>query len=144
VTPGRIKQIERAVGAYVGARYGTAVEIGCGANLVAAETARAAGCRVRAVDLRPCATGAIPFARDDVFAPDLELYRGTAVIYSVRPGIEMVPALVAIARACDCDLLVYHLGDEIWLDGGERILAGDGVLLHRYHCARPAGGSEEG
>jgi len=139
VTDGPIKQIERTVGAYVGARYGSAVEVGCGSNTTAAETARAAGCRVRAVDIRPCETGTIPFARDDVFAPDLALYRGADVIYAVRPGVEMVPPLIALARTCGCDLLVYHLGDEVWLGGGERIATG-GVVLHRYHRAR----SEEG
>lgn len=134
-----IKQIERAVGAYIGAHYRDAVEVGIGRNTTAAETARAAGCRVRAVDVRPCAVGAVPFARDDVFAPDLALYRGADVVYAVRPGVEMVPPLVALARACACDLLVYHLGDEIYLGGGERIPAG-AVVLHRYHRAR----SEEG
>jgi uncharacterized UPF0146 family protein len=127
-----LKQIERAVGAWVGARYASAVEVGFGRNTTAAETARAAGCRVRAVDLAPCETGGIPFARDDVFAPDLALYRGADLIYAVRPGIEMVPALATIARACGCDLVVYHLGDEVWLGGGERIAGGDGIVLHRY------------
>jgi len=65
-----MKQIEQAVGAYIAAHYPTAVEVGIGRNTTAAETARAAGCRVRAVDIRPCETGAIPFATDDVFAPD--------------------------------------------------------------------------
>ncbi len=134
-----IKQIERAVGAYIGAHYRDAVEVGIGRNTTAAETARAAGCRVRAVDVRPCETGAVPFARDDVFAPDLALYRGAEVIYAVRPGVEMVPPLVALARACACDLLVYHLGNEIHLDGGERVAAGN-VVLHRYYRAP----SEEG
>lgn len=134
MTDQSIKQIERAVGAYVGAHYRSAVEVGIGRNTTAAETARATGCRVRAVDVRPCMTGAVPFARDDVFAPDLALYRGAEVIYAVRPGVEMVPPLVALARACACDLLVYHLGNEIHLDGGERVAAGN-VVLHRYYRA---------
>jgi uncharacterized protein len=134
VTGQSIKQIERAVGAYIGAHYGSAVEVGMGRNTTAAETARAAGCRVRAVDVRACGGGAVPFAQDDVFAPDLALYRGADVVYAVRPGIEMVPPLVALARACNCDLIVYHLGDEVWLGGGERIAAG-GVVLHRYYRA---------
>jgi uncharacterized UPF0146 family protein len=132
VTGQSIKQIERAVGAYIGAHYRDAVEVGIGRNTTAAETARAAGCRIRAIDIRACETGTVPFARDDVFAPDLDRYRGADVIYAVRPGIEMVPPLVALARACGCDLIVYHLGDEIYLGGGERIAAGAAVL-HRYH-----------
>ncbi len=139
MTGERIKRIERAVGTWIGSHYRDAVEVGIGSNTTAAVTASAAGCRVRAVDLRPCATAAVPFARDDVFAPDLALYRGADLVYAVRPGIEMVPALVELARAVGCDLVVCHLGDECWQDGGERIDA-DGVRLHRYH----RGSSEQG
>jgi uncharacterized UPF0146 family protein len=136
VTGSSIKQIERAVGAYVGTHYRDAVEVGIGRNTTAAETAAACGCRVRGLDIRPWATRGVPFARDDVFAPDLALYRGADVIYAVRPGVEMIPPLIALARACRCDLLVYHLGNEVYLGGGERIAAG-AVVLHRYHRARP-------
>lgn len=135
MTGDQIKGIERAIGAYIGSRYATAVEVGCGANTTAAETAREAGCVVRAVDIRDRDTGAVPFAIDDIFSPDTVLYRGVEVIYAVRPAIEMLPPLVALARDCGCDLIVYHLGDEVWLDGGERIRAGP-VVLHRY-CRAP-------
>jgi len=139
---GAIKRIERVVGTYIAARYRDVVEVGIGRNTTAAETIAAAGVRVRAVDIRPVDAGPIPFFRDDIFAPDPTVYRGADLIYAVRPGVEMVPALIALARRCGCDLLVYHLGDEVYLGGGERI-ACDGVVLHRYH--RPSGaGSEEG
>ena len=39
----------------------------------------------------------------------------------------------ALARAINCDLLVYHLGFEVYENGGERIDCG--VLLHRYVTA---------
>lgn len=139
MTDSSIKQIERAVGAYVGTHYRDAVEVGIGRNTTAAETAAASGCHVRGIDIRAWANQGVPFARDDVFAPDLALYRGADVIYAVRPGVEMVPPLIALARTCGCDLLVYHLGNEVYLGGGERIVAGV-VVLHRYHRAR----SEEG
>jgi uncharacterized UPF0146 family protein len=139
VTGSSIKQIERAVGVYVGTHYRDAVEVGIGRNTTAAETAAAYGCHLRGIDIRPWVTRGVPFARDDIFAPDLALYRGADVIYAVRPGVEMVPPLIALARACRCDLLVYHLGNEVYLGGGERIVAGS-VVLHRYHRAR----SEEG
>jgi hypothetical protein len=43
----------------------------------------------------------------------------------------MMPALIGIARAAGCDLIVYHLGFEVYEKGGERIDCG--VVLHRYH-----------
>ena len=57
---------------------------------------------------------------------------GADLVLAIRPGVEMVPPLIALARRCDCDLLVYHLGDEVYLDGGERIPI-EGAILHRYH-----------
>ncbi len=137
---GAIKRIERAVGAYVATRYRNVVEVGIGRNTTAAETIAAAGVRVRAVDIRLVEAGPIPCFRDDVFSPEPSIYRGVDLVYAVRPGVEMVPPLIALARRCDCDLLVYHLGDEVYLGGGERIPV-DGIVLHRYHRA---GSSEEG
>ena len=53
-----------------------------------------------------------PFRVDDVFSPEFSLYEGADVIYAIRPAIEMVPPLLALARAINSDLLVYHLGFE--------------------------------
>jgi hypothetical protein len=52
-------------------------------------------------------------------------------MYAIRPAVEMVPALIALARRLDCDLIVYHLGFERYGNGGEIIDCG--VILHRYH-----------
>lgn len=41
----------------------------------------------------------------------------------------MIPPLIALAEKTGCDLLVYHLGFEIYGAGGERIDCG--VTLHR-------------
>jgi hypothetical protein len=61
------------------------------------------------------------------------LYEGADVIYAIRPAIEMVPPLLALAQEINSDLLVYHLGFELYENGGERIDCG--VLLHRYFTA---------
>jgi len=70
------------------------------------------------------------FMTDDIFSPDISFYRGIDLIYAIRPAIEMVPPLVALARISNCDLLVYHLGFESYGNGGEKIDCG--VILHRY------------
>lgn len=129
---GAIKRIERVVGHYVGARYHDVVEVGIGRNFTAAEVIASSGAQVRAVDIRATGDGPISVVWDDVFSPTLSLYEGADLVLAIRPGVEMVPPLIALARRCDCDLLVYHLGDEVYLDGGERIPI-EGAILHRYH-----------
>ena len=115
------------------------VEIGIGNNTLCAEKLAADGFSVRASDIRSGLpideSSGIVFRSDDIFEPDLDFYRGADLIYSIRPGIEMVPSMISIAKAVDCDLIVYHLGCEIYGSGGEIIDIGD-VILHRYNKKR--------
>jgi len=125
------KRIESLIGAYLSKNYRDVIEIGIGRNSDVATACAGAGLRVRATDIRPVPPiEGVEGRVDDVFAPDLTWYRGADLIYAVRPGVEMVPAMIDLARAIGCDLVVYHLGDEIYLDGGEVIDCG--VVLHRY------------
>ncbi|MDD3622259.1 MAG: UPF0146 family protein [Methanofollis sp.] len=117
---------------YIAKKYLDVVEIGIGRNPDVAVACRRAGLRVRATDIRdPLPVVGVETRRDDVFSPDLPWYAGADLVYAVRPGVEMVPPLIDLAQALGCDLLVYHLGDEVYLDGGERIECG--VRLHRYY-----------
>ncbi|PKL65338.1 MAG: hypothetical protein CVV32_04955 [Methanomicrobiales archaeon HGW-Methanomicrobiales-3] len=128
---GSYKHIEHAVAGYLAGRYMRAVEAGIGRNTVAAEMLAEKGLLLRCTDIREQELPQqLLYARDDLFSPDLSLYTGADVIYSIRPAIEMVPPLVDIARAVNCDLVVYHLGFEQYDDGGEIIDCG--VILHRY------------
>ncbi|MDD1652354.1 MAG: hypothetical protein LUO86_04900 [Methanomicrobiales archaeon] len=128
------KRIERQIGEYIAARYHRVVEVGIGNAPEAARVIAAAGGVVTATDIRPSAADGIPVIRDNVFSPDDRLYRGADLLYAIRPGVEMVPPLVALARRVNADLLVYHLGNEIYGDGGT--LVDCGVVLHRYHTAQ--------
>ncbi|MDD1660781.1 MAG: hypothetical protein LUQ62_06210, partial [Methanomicrobiales archaeon] len=128
------KRIERQIGEYIAARYHRVVEVGIGNAPEAARVIAAAGRRVTATDIRPSSADGIEVIRDDIFTPGVELYRGADLLYAIRPGVEMVPPLVALARRVNADLLVYHLGNEIYGDGGE--LLDCGVVLHRYYAAQ--------
>jgi hypothetical protein len=135
---GGYKHIEKCIGAYVATHYRNAVEVGMGTNPEAARVIHDMGVSVRATDIRdlPPLTW-LPFIIDDVFSPALAWYAGADVVYAVRPAVEMVPPLIALAGRVDCDLLVYHLGFESWGDGGEIIDCG--VPLHRYYqCQKPS------
>ena len=131
---GSYKHIEHAVGEFIAGRYTRAVEAGIGRNTGAAEILAKKGLLLRTTDIKPLEyPPGLHFAHDDIFEPDLSLYRGADVIYAIRPAIEMVPALTCIAKAVNADLVVYHLGFEIYENGGEKIDCG--VTLHRY-CTR--------
>src|SRR5690554_1144756 len=106
----RYKHIERSIGEYIAARYRRAVEVGIGNNPEAARLVKAAGAQMRCTDIRPgIRHEGLDVVTDDIFEPDLRLYEGADLIYVVRPGVEMVPPLIALADRIDSDLLVYHL-----------------------------------
>ena len=126
------KHIEHCCGVYIAKHYTNAVEIGVGNNPDAAQCIHDAGLPVRSIDIRPCSLpGWLPFARDDIFEPDLCLYTGADVLYAIRPAEEMIPPLIDLARKIDCDLVVYHLGFESYGDGGTVVDCG--VKLHFYY-----------
>ncbi len=135
---GPYKRIERLIGDYIGGKYRRPVEVGVGGNPAAALRIREAGIPIRCTDIRPVALpGGPEVARDDVFSPDERLYAGADLIYAIRPGVEMIPPLIALAEKLDADLLVYHLGNEIYGSGGEIIDCG--VILHRYRARNGTG-----
>ena len=131
------KRIERGIGEYISGRYRRAVEVGIGGNPYAARVVADAGGLLLCTDIRPgIRHDGLTVVIDDIFEPDPGLYAGADLIYAVRPGVEMVPPLIALASRINCDLLIYHLGCEIYGDGGEIVDSGP-VLLHRYHRRRP-------
>ncbi|NLZ29288.1 MAG: hypothetical protein GX885_00815 [Methanomicrobiales archaeon] len=127
------KSIERSIGEYIAIRYRRAVEVGIGDNPDVARMIAAAGVLILCTDIRPgIRHDGLTIMIDDIFEPDVGLYEGADLIYALRPGVEMVPPLIALATRIDCDLLVYHLGYEIYGDGGEIVDCGP-AILHRYH-----------
>ena len=131
------KRIERSIGEYIAGRYRRGVEVGIGNNPEAARMIAAAGALMRCTDIRPGIRHAgLTVVADDIFEPEIGLYAGADLIYAVRPGVEMVPPLIALAGRVNSDLLIYHLGCEIYGDGGELVDCGP-VLLHCYHRRLP-------
>ncbi|NMB78965.1 MAG: hypothetical protein GYA23_07705 [Methanomicrobiales archaeon] len=128
---GSYKHIEHLIGDYIAHHYARAIEVGIGRNSRAAEMLAHEGVLLRCTDVKDLAYPPdLHFVRDDIFDPAFSIYEGADVIFAIRPAIEMIPALVTIASHGTCDLLVYHLGFEIYENGGEKIDCG--VILHRY------------
>ena len=129
---GDYKHIETCIGEYITKHNTRAIEVGIGRNTTAAGMINATGSLVGCTDVKDISVPpGIRFFRDDVFSPDVSLYKRADVIYSIRPATEMIPPLITLAQAVDCDLVVYHLGFESWGTGGEKIDCG--VILHRYY-----------
>jgi len=126
------KHIENSIGQYIVRHYRCPVEIGVGNNFTVVELLGGNGIHCRCTDIKHVNHPEnIDFFRDDILSPDISLYHGADLLYSIRPGVEMIPPLKNLAATIDCDLLVYHLGFESWGDGGEKIDCG--VTLHRYY-----------
>ena len=50
---------------------------------------------------------------DDVWAPNLEIYKGASLIYAIRPPPELVNPIRRIACSVGCDLLIRPLSGEL-------------------------------
>ncbi|MBR1368084.1 hypothetical protein RJ53_00675 [Methanocalculus chunghsingensis] len=125
------KHIEQCIGRYIGKKYNKTVEVGSGENFTAAIILKEMGRSVLCIDIKPISgPDEIDVAIDDVEKPNFHLYQEADCIYAIRPGIEMMPDLIRVATVVGADLLVYHLGCEIYADGGEIINCG--VILRRY------------
>lgn len=66
--------------------------------------------------------GRVKFVRDDITEPNLSIYEGAVLVYSVRPPPELQPYLHRVAREAGADLLIKPLASEsISLRGGDLI-----------------------
>ena len=126
------KHIETCIGNYIAENYNSAVEVGIGSNTKAADTILAAGKRIRCTDVKEgLPVKHLDFSIDDIFKPTIAVFEQADVIYSIRPAIEMIPPMISLAKKVNADLLIYHLGFELYEKGGDPIDCG--VLLHRYY-----------
>jgi uncharacterized UPF0146 family protein len=56
--------------------------------------------------------GRIRAVADDVLLPNLNVYRGASLVYSLNPPGEIVPALEKLVDRVGADLLVVPISDE--------------------------------
>ncbi len=82
------------------------VEIGIGSFFYLYKKLKEYGLNVLAVDVNPKREFVI---KDDVFNPKLEIYRGTDLIYLIRPPPEIVPSVLSIASEIGADVLIKPL-----------------------------------
>lgn len=54
----------------------------------------------------------IPFVRDDIFDPDLRIYEGASLLYSIRAPAEMQRAIASVALRVGADVIIRPFGSE--------------------------------
>ena len=54
----------------------------------------------------------LTYVRDDIFRPDTAIYDGAALIYSIRPPVDMQDSIAAIASNAGADLIIRPFSSE--------------------------------
>lgn len=71
--------------------------------------------------------GSLSVVEDDIFSPNLDLYRGASLLYSIRPPLEMQIAMGRLAQKVGADVIVRPLVDEVArIPGFSRTLVNEG------------------
>jgi len=97
---------------YITDRYSYAAEIGIGHFPDVALALIERGVQVFATDIRPFQHNGVNVVVDDVTQPNLSLYAGVQLIYSLRPPPELVAYMERVAAAVSADLIVKPLASE--------------------------------
>ena len=63
-------------------------------------------------DVNELKHGEVKFSKDDIFAPDMAIYKNASLIYSIRPPIDLQEAMAKTAREVGADLLIRPFGNE--------------------------------
>ncbi len=80
-----------------------------------------------ATDKTARSVGGLEVVADDVFSPNLDLYRGASLLYSIRPPLEMQLAMGRLALDIGADVIVRPLADEVAeIPGFSRTLVNEG------------------
>lgn len=54
----------------------------------------------------------VRFCIDDIFNPDMEIYKNASLVYSIRPPIDIQEAIAKAAKEVGADLLIRPFGNE--------------------------------
>ncbi|HQI55272.1 MAG TPA: UPF0146 family protein, partial [Methanothrix soehngenii] len=109
---------------------GRVVEVGVGHFPHVAQSLLEMGLEVILTDRRERILAGMRVEKDDIFAPQREIYQGAGLIYSIRPPLEMQLVMGELAAEVGADVVVRPLQDEI------AQLAGFGRRLVNYREAR--------
>ncbi|MCS7144841.1 MAG: UPF0146 family protein [Archaeoglobaceae archaeon] len=93
---------------FIAERYKKVAEIGIGNYNAIAEYLVSKGVKVIATDIREVQTKA-DFFIDDVQNPQIQLYRGVELVYSIRPPPELFKSIRELANKLNADCIIKPL-----------------------------------
>lgn len=128
----RGRRIEDFIG-YIAEKYRSVAEIGIGHAPGVAYALRNRGIRVFATDVRPFSYDGLSVLHDDITDPDISLYTGTQLLYSVRTPSELVSYMESLARTISADLIVKPLSSE-FLNG--RLVRSGGATFYLWQFSQ--------
>jgi uncharacterized UPF0146 family protein len=87
------------------------VEVGVGQHAEVA--ALLSGCfEVVCTDVLDAGPEGLAYIKDDIFKPNMDLYRGASLIYSIRPPVDLQDSIAEVARHVGADLLIRPFSSE--------------------------------
>lgn len=63
-------------------------------------------------DIKDQEYAGVRFCRDDIFCPDIGIYRNATLIYSIRPPIDIQEAIAKTAKLVGADMLIRPFSNE--------------------------------
>jgi uncharacterized UPF0146 family protein len=72
------------------------------------------------------------YVKDDVTCPDLRLYRGANLIYSIRPPLEIQSNILDLSERIGADALIKPFGSEIIEDLRLSVRNFRGLSIHLF------------
>ena len=97
---------------FISGRYRAAAEIGIGHVPDVALALVRKGLRVFATDTKQFSYRGLKVITDDIAEPEIALYDGVRLLYSLRPPPELIPYMKKLARRLPADLIVKPLASE--------------------------------
>ncbi len=101
---------------FIAGRYTNTAEIGIGKFPDIAFALLNRGMRIFATDIQPFKYKGLKVIVDDITRPDLSLYEGIDLIYSMRPPPELIPYMERLANKISAGLIIKPLSSE-YIDG---------------------------
>jgi hypothetical protein len=120
---------------FIAGRFKNTVEIGIGHFPDLAFALLDRGINVFATDILPFPYSGLKVVVDDITCPDLSFYKGTDLIYSMRPPPELLPYIARLAKTISADLIIKPLTSE-YAEGYRLIRNGNTTFFIRDKQSR--------
>ncbi len=97
---------------YIASSYrGKVIEVGIGKHPEVALLLKD-HMEIIATDTSDLSMKGITFIRDDIFDPNIHIYEGASLIYSIRPPVEIQHAIASVARRVGADVIIRPFASE--------------------------------